>query len=133
MSRAILSAPLLSDEQHKACALLGVEMVARVAGLILWDVANGPDWSEGEPGRYTVEAVDSADWRQDGMAGAFDSIAAAVAAHPALAPAMLDELEAEEKAAPRPCPDMLAWIAACRADPTRAPEVRDFAEHLATL
>lgn len=74
MTRALLPSPLLSDDQHKACALLGVEMLARVPGLILWDVANGPDWSEGEPGRYTVEAVDSADWRLDGMIGEYDTL-----------------------------------------------------------
>lgn len=77
MSRALLPSPLLTDTQHKACALPGVAMVSRVAGLILWDCAEGPDWSEGEPGRYSVEAVDSVDWRHDGMIGEYDTLSAA--------------------------------------------------------
>ena len=132
--RALLPSPLLSDDQHKACALPGVEMVARVPGLILWDCAKGPDWSEGDSGRYTVEAVDSADWRQDGALGEFDTIGAALAAHPALAFAFLDAWEADDLKAPRPCPDLLGWVADCRADlPSHMAEVQTFADHLAAL
>lgn len=84
--RALVADPM-TDEEHASLAMPGVVIIARVSGLLLWDTAGGPDWSRGDAGRYTVEAVDSMDWRLDGMRGTFDTIERALAVFPALASA----------------------------------------------
>jgi len=67
-------------------ALPGVTIAAHAPGLILWDCAGGPDWSEGEPGRYQLDAVNSRDWADDGMIGEYDTLPDAMAAAPTLRP-----------------------------------------------
>lgn len=73
--------------------LPGIVTVATVAGITLYDVANGPDWSEGDSGRYSVESL------ADGFLGEYDTVAEALTAHPELCDtAALREAEAELRA-----------------------------------
>lgn len=64
----------------------GVVVVATASGLVLYDVAGGPDWSEGDSGRYSLEAVDSENPDDDGLLAEYDTLAEAIAAYPSLAP-----------------------------------------------
>jgi len=114
-----------------AACLPGTRIAALAPGLVLFD-GRAVEGAEGDA--FSVEIIDSADYAADGLAATFPTIGAALAAFPPLALATLDAWEAEEHAAPRPCPDMLAWIAECRADlPGHMADVQTFADHLATL
>lgn len=67
-------------------ALPGCKVVARAPGLRLWDVSEGPDWSEGDSGRFSLESVGNADPRDDGLVAEYDTLADALTAFPSLKP-----------------------------------------------